>query len=150
MSAFAIRAITHFVRAETVDRRSGSSGQAPFAEEIAGFQKCDHGFLALLGDDGLLDLAALNVENRIRRFALRVDNLILPIIGNAPVHRLLSTRNTLGSNGSFALRFIAGHHLSDDERSILRQQEHRSFWRGHLRRHVLRAVILDQFRGWCR
>src|SRR4029077_20248388 len=37
---------------------------------------------ALLGDDGLLDLAALNVENRIRGFALRVDVLILPIIGN--------------------------------------------------------------------
>jgi hypothetical protein len=27
----------------------------------------------LLGDDGLLDLAALNVENRNRGFALRVD-----------------------------------------------------------------------------
>jgi hypothetical protein len=29
------------------------SGQAPFPKEIAGSQKCDHGFLALLGDDGL-------------------------------------------------------------------------------------------------
>ncbi len=64
------------------------SGQAPFPKEIAGSQKCDHGFLALLGDDGLLDPAALNVENRIRGFALRVDILILPIIGNGspPVH----------------------------------------------------------------
>src|SRR5208282_5925781 len=64
------------------------SGQAPFPKEIAGSQKCDHRFLPLLGDDGLLDLAALNVENRIRGFALREDNLILPIIGNSspPVH----------------------------------------------------------------
>ena len=38
------------------------SGQAAFPKEIAGSQKCDHGFLALLGDDGLLDLAALNVD----------------------------------------------------------------------------------------
>jgi hypothetical protein len=81
----AICTITHSVIAETVARRSG---KAPFPEEIAGSQKCDHGFLPLLGDDGLLDLAALNVENRIRGFALRVDNLILPIIGNGspPVH----------------------------------------------------------------
>src|SRR4029077_17684407 len=66
----------------------GLSGQAPFPKEIAGSQKCDHGFLALLGDDDLLDLAALNVENRIRAFALGVDILILPVIGNGspPVH----------------------------------------------------------------
>ena len=41
------------------------SGQALFPKEIAGTQKCDHGFLALLGDDGLLELTALNVENRL-------------------------------------------------------------------------------------
>jgi hypothetical protein len=39
----------------------------PLPEEIAGSQKHDHGFLALLGDDGLLDLAALSIEDRIRR-----------------------------------------------------------------------------------
>jgi hypothetical protein len=52
------------------------------------FEQNDHGFLPLLGDDGLLDLAALNVENRIGGLALRVDNLTLPIIGNnsPPVH----------------------------------------------------------------
>jgi hypothetical protein len=66
------------------------SGQAPFPNEIAGSQKCDHGFLPVLGEDGRLDLAALNVENRIRRFALRVDNLILPIIGNDSPPRSLS------------------------------------------------------------
>jgi hypothetical protein len=58
------------------------SGQAPFPKEIAGSQKCDHGFLPLLGDDGRLHLAAPNVENGIRRIALPEHNLILPIIGN--------------------------------------------------------------------
>ena len=58
------------------------SGQTALAKEIAGFQKCDHGFLALLGDDGLLDLAALDVENGIRGIALPEHDLILPIIGN--------------------------------------------------------------------
>src|SRR5258708_13130360 len=33
------------------------SGQAPFPKEIAGSQNCDHGFLPLLGDNGVLDLA---------------------------------------------------------------------------------------------
>ena len=83
------------------------SGQALFPKEIAGTQKCDHGFLALLGDDGLLDLTALNVENKIRGFALGVNILILPIIGNGspPVH---FDRNALGSNGGFLSRFITG------------------------------------------
>jgi hypothetical protein len=42
----------------------------------------NHGFLALLGNDGLLHLAAPNVENGIRRIALFVDILILLIVGN--------------------------------------------------------------------
>src|SRR6202140_4006573 len=64
------------------------SRQAPFPKEIAGSQKCDHGFLSLFGDDGLLDLAALNVEDGIRGFALRKDKFILQIFGNGspPVH----------------------------------------------------------------
>jgi hypothetical protein len=45
--------------------RQRLSGQTPFPKEIAGLQKCDHGFLPLLGDNGLLDLAALNVESRV-------------------------------------------------------------------------------------
>src|SRR5580704_12495423 len=81
MSALEIRTITHSVMAETVARRSGSPVKHPSPKKIARSQKCDHRFLPLLGDDGLLDLAALNVENRIRGFALREDNLILLIIG---------------------------------------------------------------------
>jgi hypothetical protein len=58
------------------------------ARVVKARQRQTHGFLALLGDDGLLDLAALNVEYRIRGFALGVDILILPVIGNGspPVH----------------------------------------------------------------
>ncbi len=59
------------------------AGQATFAEEIAGSQNCDHSFLTLLGDDGLLDLAALNVKNGIGRVALSEYNLLLLIIGRA-------------------------------------------------------------------
>jgi hypothetical protein len=74
---------------------------------IAGSQKCDHGFFPLLGHDRLLDLAALNEENGIRRIALPVDNSILPIIGIARPPFTFE-RNTLGSNRTFPLRFIAG------------------------------------------
>jgi hypothetical protein len=67
------------------------SAQAPFPKEIAGSQKCDHGFLSLLGDHGLLDLAALNVENRIRGVALRVRAPFwklgaLTTTTNGPIH----------------------------------------------------------------
>ena len=47
-------------------------GQTSLAEEIVGTQNCDHGFFALLGDDGDLGFALLNVKNRIRRLALLV------------------------------------------------------------------------------
>src|SRR5437899_9911940 len=82
MSAFVIRTITHSVTAETVARRSGCPVKHPSPKKSPVPQKCDHGFLPLLGGNGLLDLATMNVENRVRGFALRVDNLILPIIGN--------------------------------------------------------------------
>jgi hypothetical protein len=82
MSAFDIRAITHFVQRGDRRQTQHLSAQTALAEEIVGSQKGDHGFLPLLGDDGLLDLATLNVENCIRRFAQRVNNLVLPIVGN--------------------------------------------------------------------
>src|ERR1043166_5947026 len=68
------------------DRRQAPhlSGQASFAEEITGPLKGDHGLLPLLGEHGDLHLAFLNVENGIGRSALRVDNLILWIIGYGP------------------------------------------------------------------
>ena len=132
MSAFDIRAIVHFVRAETVDRRSASSGQAALAEEIAGSQKCDHGFLALLGDDGLLGLAALNVENGIRRIALPEDNLILPIIGNAFARRLPSRETLWGRTAALLCGSLPGHLLMTT--FILYSGNTIAAWRGRLRR----------------
>ena len=73
------------------------SGQTAFPKEITGSQKGDYGFLPVLGMDGLLDLAALNVENRIRGISLPVDDLILPIIGNGSP-TVTFDRNSLGSN----------------------------------------------------
>ena len=147
MSAFDIRAITHFVRAETVDRRSASSGQAALAEEIAGSQNCDHGFLALLGDDGLLDLAALNVENGIRRIALPEDNLILPIVGNA-LSAVYFREKHFGIERELCFAIHRRAHLLmtrlilDSRNTILLERPPPP--------PVLRAVILGQFRGWCR
>ena len=50
--------------------------QAAFAEELARLQNCDDRFLALLGQDRELDLAFLNVKNRIRDIALLEHMLI--------------------------------------------------------------------------
>src|SRR3984893_8916521 len=55
--------------------------QTSFAKKVAGSQDCDDCFLALLGNDRELDLALLDVENRVRDLSLRKDNLILPIFG---------------------------------------------------------------------
>ena len=106
MSAFDIRAITAF--RQSGDRRQTQrlSGQAALAEEIADSQKRDHGFLALLGDDGLLDLAALNVENGIRRIALPEYDLILPIIGNGVARRLPSRETLWDRTGALLCRSL--------------------------------------------
>jgi hypothetical protein len=55
--------------------------QASFAKKMAGSQDGDYGFLALLGNHRKLELAFLDVENRIRDFALRENDLILLIFG---------------------------------------------------------------------
>src|ERR1700730_10810906 len=55
--------------------------QTPFAKKVTRPQDCDHRFLALLGNDGELDLALLDVKNRIRDLSLRKNNLILSIFG---------------------------------------------------------------------
>jgi hypothetical protein len=51
--------------------------QASFAEEIAGAHDPDHRFLALLGRDHNLDLALLDVENRVCCGRLSEDHLVL-------------------------------------------------------------------------
>src|ERR1051326_122776 len=58
-------------------------GQTSLAEELAHAENCDDGFLALLGDDGELRLAFLDVEDRIGSVPLRKDNLTFPVLANA-------------------------------------------------------------------
>jgi hypothetical protein len=55
--------------------------QAPFGKKVAGSQNSDDCFLALLGNDRELDLAVLNVKNRVGDLSLLENNLILPIVG---------------------------------------------------------------------
>ena len=50
---------------------------APLAKKMARLQNRDDRFLALLGDDGQLDLSVLNIKHGIRDVALRKDDLIL-------------------------------------------------------------------------
>jgi hypothetical protein len=55
--------------------------QTSFTEKMPGSQDCNHRFLALLGNDGELDLALLDVKNGIGDLSLRKSNLILSIFG---------------------------------------------------------------------
>src|SRR6202162_1761934 len=55
--------------------------QTSFTEKMPGSQDCNHRFLALLGNDRELDLALLDVKNRVRDLSLRKNNLILSIFG---------------------------------------------------------------------
>src|ERR1700732_3324736 len=55
--------------------------QTSFTEKVAGSEDCNHRFLALLGNDSELDLALLDVKNRVRDLSLRKNNLILSIFG---------------------------------------------------------------------
>src|SRR5580700_255052 len=55
--------------------------QTPFAEKLTWSQDRNHRFLALLGNDSELDLALLDVKNRVRDLSLRKNNLILSIFG---------------------------------------------------------------------
>src|SRR5665213_2466708 len=64
------------------------AGQASFAAEFIRAHDRNDGFLPLLGKDCELDLAFLDEEYRIRRSALREDDVIYPIIGyrSAAIH----------------------------------------------------------------
>src|SRR6266446_5513666 len=62
--------------------------QTSFAKKMTWSQDCNHRFLALLGNDRELDLALLDVKNRVRELSLRENNLILPVFGDGfpPTH----------------------------------------------------------------
>jgi hypothetical protein len=55
--------------------------QTSFAKKVTWSQDGNHRFLALLGNDSELDLALLDVKNRVRDLSLRENNLILSIFG---------------------------------------------------------------------
>jgi hypothetical protein len=57
----------------------GMAVQTSFAKKMTGSRDCNHRLLALLGNDSELDLALLNVEDRVRDVALRENNLIRPV-----------------------------------------------------------------------
>ena len=69
------------------DRNGGDTlrlpGEAALAEELVRSKNGDDGFLALLGDDGELHFALLDVKDRVRRVALRKDDLAFAEFGNA-------------------------------------------------------------------
>src|ERR1700722_20312770 len=70
-----------------IDRRSRCDPQrmtvqTSFAKKVVRFQNTYDCFLAPLGNDGKLDLALLDVKNRVRRIALPEHNFILSIIVN--------------------------------------------------------------------
>jgi hypothetical protein len=52
------------------------TNQAPFAAEVAGFEHCDDGFLALFGNDLELGSAFLKIEDAIRRITLRIEDIL--------------------------------------------------------------------------
>jgi hypothetical protein len=69
-----------------IDRRSRCDAQrmtvqTSFAKKVVRFQNTYDCFLATLGNDGELDLAPLDVKNRVRLATLRKNNLVLLILG---------------------------------------------------------------------
>ena len=48
----------------------GMAIQTSFAKKMTGSQDCNDRFLALLGNDSELDLALLDVKNRVRSLSL--------------------------------------------------------------------------------
>ncbi len=82
MACFSIRMISQSVIAVAVEMRRVLPGQASFTAKVVLSKNCDHSFLALLGNDGDLDLALLDVKNKIGSVPLPEDRLIFAICGN--------------------------------------------------------------------
>ena len=76
MAAFSSRMIVESSMAVAVAMRRGCPARHPFAAEIAGSEDCNDRFFPLLGKHDNLHFTFLDVENRIRRLALRKDNLM--------------------------------------------------------------------------
>jgi hypothetical protein len=67
------------------DRRRHAArmlAETTLAEELPGLQDSDNRLLALAGDHRQLDPPLLDIEDRVRRFPLRVDLLVLVVFLN--------------------------------------------------------------------
>src|SRR5579862_856037 len=58
-------------------------GKTSLAEELVRSKNGDDGFLALLGNNGELHFALLDVKDRICRVSLRKDHLVLAVLTDA-------------------------------------------------------------------
>ena len=59
-------------------------GETTLAEEVIRTKYCDDCFLALLGNDGELRLALLDLEDCIGRVSLGKDDLAFAVLADAP------------------------------------------------------------------
>ena len=71
----------HVIRMNNTKWQRPHPIQTPFAKKLTRSEDCNHRFLALLGNDRELDLALLDVKNRVRDLSLRKNNLIISIFG---------------------------------------------------------------------
>src|SRR5271166_3562906 len=110
--------------------------QTSFAKKMTGSEDCNDRFLALFGNDRELDLALLDVKNRVRNLSLREDNLILPVFGYCfPVahlgEKLLGIKrgfNSLPHHKGSRFFFIRAALSPDKGRA--RRQDYSKFQRG--------------------
>jgi hypothetical protein len=83
----------------------GLSGQASFAAKLILAEDGDDRFLAASGSDRDLDLALLNVKNRIRDGSLREDFLVLPVLGNR------ASFTNIGEEGFWVKRLFVAYRV---------------------------------------
>src|ERR1700730_7460243 len=81
IAALVMRVIRDWSIAVAVVTRSGWPFRHPSPKKVVGFQNTYDCFLAPLGNDGELNLALLDVKNRVRLATLRKNNLVLVILG---------------------------------------------------------------------
>ena len=76
--------------------------QGSFSEEIAVTQDANRRFLAGLGDDGQLYFALLDIENRVRRVALREDGVLFRNLNRLPALANRRKETCRGRNRGFS------------------------------------------------
>jgi hypothetical protein len=105
-------------------------GQASLAAELVGSQDCDDRFFALVGNDGELGLALLDVEDGIGNVTLGEDDIIPAIFGYGSAVADLGEKD-LGPNG--ARRLVAMARRPDlRQRTSSTKVPSKFRWRGGL------------------